>query len=263
MDKQNPAPVTVDMADKVGVIIMNGPRLNCLSRALCQGVMQGLDTLRKREARVVVLRAQAGAKVWSAGHDIQELPLDGKDPLSWNVPFESLLRKVRDYRLPILGMIQGGVWGGACDLAALLDILAGADSASFAITPAKLGLPYNLGGLSHFLGVIPLHIIKEMLFTGQPLSARRAFDLGFLNRLVPEADLEKETMALAGEIAGLSPLAIRAVKAELAALTAAQAISPDRYEQLQGLRQEAFRSSDMREGITAFMEKRPPRFKGE
>jgi len=68
-------------------------------------------------------------------------------------------------------MIEGSVWGGACDLAMTCDQLVGANSATFAITPVKIGLPYNAAGLTHFLGVLPLHIVKAMLLTAEPISA--------------------------------------------------------------------------------------------
>lgn len=110
----NPSPaVLCQMVERFGVITMNRrERLNCLSRELVQAILAALDELSAAQARAVILRAQPGVKVWSAGHDIQEIPLDGTDPVSWNVPFEVLLRRVRDYPTPVIGLIEGGVWGG-------------------------------------------------------------------------------------------------------------------------------------------------------
>lgn len=260
----NPSPaVFCQMVEQFGVITMNRPRrLNCLSRELVQAILAGLDELNAAEARAVILRAQPEAKVWSAGHDIQEIPLDGTDPVSWNVPFEVLLRRMRDYPVPVIGLIEGSVWGGACDLAVSLDLLVGAPSASFAITPAKLGLPYNAAGLTHFLGVLPLHVAKEMLYTAQPLTAEDAHRLGLLNRLVPAAQLEDAAYGLARDIATRAPLAIRVLKAEMRNLTRGPALAPEDFEDVQALRQDAFRSRDFREGIEAFFQKRPPVFRG-
>ncbi|MFZ5587094.1 MAG: methylmalonyl-CoA decarboxylase [Thermodesulfobacteriota bacterium] len=261
----NPSPaVLCQMVEQFGVITMNRrERLNCLSRELVQAILAALDELSAAQARAVILRAQPGVKVWSAGHDIQEIPLDGTDPVSWNVPFEVLLRRVRDYPTPVIGLIEGGVWGGACDLAVSLDMLVGAPSASFAITPAKLGLPYNAAGLTHFLGVLPLHIAKEMLYTAQPLSAADAYRLGLLNRLAPAEQLEETAFALARDIATHAPLAIRVLKAEMRNLTRGPALAPEDFEDVQALRQEAFRSRDFQEGIAAFFQKRPPVFQGK
>ena len=76
-----------------------------------------LDNFEQSGAKVVILRAVAGTKIWCAGHDVNELPKPGRDPLPYNSPFEQLLRRVQDYPSPVIAMIEGGVWGGGCDLA--------------------------------------------------------------------------------------------------------------------------------------------------
>ena len=153
--------VQTRLTDDVGIITMNHPhKLNCFSTELVAGILKAFDDFEKARVHVIILRAYPGAKVWSAGHNIKEIPLDGQDPLSWNIPFERLLRQVRNCPVPVIGMIEGSVWGGACDLAMTCDLLVGTPTATFAITPAKLGLSYNTAGLTHFLGVLPLHIIS-------------------------------------------------------------------------------------------------------
>lgn len=256
--------VSVEVADHIGVAVMNHPeKANCLSRDLVETLMAALDGFEAAGVRCAILRAPPGAKVWSAGHDMKEIPMDGQDPLHWNVPLEQLLHKVRRFPAPVIGMIEGGVWGGACDLAMTCDLLVGAPSATFAITPAKIGLTYNTAGLTHFLGVLPLHIIKEMLFTAEPLSAEDAHRLGLLNRLVPAEDLEETTLALARSVASRAPLVVKALKTELRKLTSGPALTPDDFEEIQELRRTGYRSQDFKEGIQAFFQKRTPEFKGE
>lgn len=262
-DERDPA-AAVEMKDGFGVIEMRrAGRHNCLSQELVDAILQGFADLEGRGARAVVLRAQPGAKVWSAGHDIKEIPLDGSDPLTWNVGFEKLLRKVRLCPVPVLGLIEGGVWGGACDLAMAMDLLVGSPTATFAITPVKLGLPYNTAGLSHFLGVLPLHVLKEMLFTGLTLDAESAYRLGVLNRLEPPEEVERSAFGLASQIAARAPLAVGVLKEELAMLTRWASLSVDDFERIQTLRQEAYRSRDFQEGVRAFFERRDPSFNGD
>ncbi len=254
--------VQSEFKDSIGLIVMNCPhKLNCLSSELVAGILKAFDTFENAGARVVVIRAYPGAKVWSAGHNMKEIPLDGQDPLYWNVPFEQLLHRVQNCPVPVIGMIEGSVWGGACDLAMTCDILVGTPTATFAITPAKIGLSYNTAGLNHFLGVLPLHIIKEMLFTAEPISAEEAHRYGLLNRLVDPDKLEEKTLEMARLIAGRAPKAIRVLKAEMRKLTKGPALSADDFEEVQNLRRDSFRSEDFREGITSFFEKRIPEFK--
>lgn len=253
-----------EVTDHVGIITMNdGKHLNTLSAALVKGILDALDRFEQQDIRAVILRAPSGSRVWSAGHNIREIPLDGQDPITWNVPFEKLLHRVRNFEMPVIGMIEGSVWGGACDLAMTCDILTGTFSSTFAITPVKLGLSYNTAGVNHFLGVLPVHIIKEMLFTAQPLSAEDAYRLGLLNRLVKADELESVTMEIARDIAKRAPLAVRVLKKEMQRLTAGPGISPDDFEEIQGLRRIAYRSDDFKEGIQSFFEKRKPVFRGK
>jgi methylmalonyl-CoA decarboxylase len=263
---QNPACLveTELKGGNIGIVTMNNPhRANCLSSELVSGILSALDEFEKAAARVVILRAYPKAKVWSAGHNMKEIPLDGQDPLTWNIPFERLLHRVRGFPVPLIGMIEGSVWGGACDLAMTCDLLVAASSVSFAITPAKIGLPYNAAGLTHFLGVLPLHITKGMLFTAEQLTAEEAFRFGLLNRLVEPEDLENTTFQIAETIASRAPKVIRLLKVELRKLTDGPAINPDDFEEIQQLRREAYRSKDFSEGVHAFFERRSPQFQDD
>jgi len=152
----------------------------------------------------------------------------------------------------VISMIEGSVWGGACDLAMTCDLLVGTPAASFAITPAKIGIAYNSAGLNHFIGVLPAHIIKEMLFTGDPISAQEARNLGLLNKLVEADQLEETTMALARTIASRAPLVVQLLKKELQRLTSGKTLSPDEFEELQGLRRRIYRSNDFKRGCRPF-----------
>src|SRR5512143_2836983 len=128
-------------------------------------LMETLNAFEAARLRVVVLRAAPGAPVWSAGHEIGELSRDGSDPLRYHDPLERALRAVRRFPAPVLGMIHGSVWGGATDLALSCDLLIGDSTASFAITPVNLGLPYNASGILNVVNRVGVHVAKQLFFT--------------------------------------------------------------------------------------------------
>ena len=253
--------VLTDLQDSVGIITLNNPeRRNCLSETMLNGIAGAIQALTERDARAVILRSGKGQKVWSAGFDIRELPDPGIDPLGYNDDLAVALRAVQNCPVPVIAMIEGGVWGGACDLAVTCDMAIGTPSTTFAITPAKLGVPYTTTGLMRFIGVMPMHIVKELFFTAQPINAQRALELGLLNHLVEPAELEAFTMNLVGKILDNSPLAISVLKEQLRVLGNSYPLSPETQERIQGLRRKVYQSPDYSEGKRAFLEKRKPVF---
>src|SRR5919107_6230465 len=95
--------------------------------------------------------------------------------------------------------------GGACDLIMNCDIVLRDETCAFAVTPAKLGLPYNVSGIQHFVNGLPLNIVKEMFFSADPITAVRVEQVGIVNRLVAAKKLEQATRALGANIASRSP----------------------------------------------------------
>jgi methylmalonyl-CoA decarboxylase len=256
--------VSTVIKENIGIAVINDPhKANCLSSVVLSGLLRAFDAFEQQNVRVAIIRAYPGAKIWSAGHDLREIHPDGSDPLPYDEPFEQVLHRVIAFPSPVIGMIEGSVWGGACDLAMTCDILVGTPTSSFAITPAKIGIAYNTAGLNHFVGVVPTHIVKEMLFTGNPISAQDAYRLGLLNRLVEADQLETITMEISRTIAARAPLVVRLLKKEMRKLTAGKGLTSDEFEDLQSSRRQTYRSQDFKEGVKAFFEKRPPAFTGE
>lgn len=134
--------VETALEDAIGTLTLaHDERRNALGRALIDDLLAGLAGFEKARVRAVLLRARPGARVFSAGHDIAELPRGGGDPLAYDDPLERLLRAVKRFPAPVIVMLHGSVWGGACDLVLSCDLVVGDPTCSFAITPANLGFP--------------------------------------------------------------------------------------------------------------------------
>ncbi len=253
-----------EMAESIGTITLDHEhRRNALGRALVEEVLAALRSFCEAKVRVAILRARPGSRVWSAGHEVDELPTTHRDPLGWDDPLRQLVREIEAFPAPVIAMVEGSVWGGATETVLACDLILAAETATFAVTPAKLGVPYNVSGMLTFLNAAPLPIIKEMIFTARPVDAVRAERFGMINYALPAAELEGFTLGLARQIVANAPLSVAVMKEQLRILSGAHPMSPQGFERVQGLRRVVYDSRDYQEGIRAFKEKRRPMFTGE
>lgn len=256
--------VLLEVRDQVATITLNhDEKRNALSCSLIAELTDTLAACRENGSRAVILRARKGSKVWSAGHDILELPKNGRDPLAYNDPLERAIRAVREHPAPVIAMVEGSVWGGACELAICCDLAVATPTATFALTPAKLGVPYNAAGVLRIMNEVDLSTVKEMFFTGRPISAERALASEVVNHVVPAEEIETFTWNLARGIAEMSPLSIAVAKEQIRLLSDARPLSPEAFERIQGMRRSVYDSADYHEGIQAFIEKRKPQWTGK
>jgi methylmalonyl-CoA decarboxylase len=255
--------VRVEARNRIGTIAFdNYAKRNALSKTLIAECLEALARFEKHGIRAVVLRSGEPRKVWSAGHAVDELPEADRDPLPYDDPLQELMRAVTHFPAPVIAMVQGSAWGGACDLVMTCDMVFGDETAAFAITPAKLGVPYNAVGVLHFLNRLSLNLVTEMFCTAEPIAAERALRIGLLNDVVPASKLEEHVYKLATLITTRSAEAIASFKATVRALANATPIDPETFERIQGLRRRVYFGHDYNEGIQAFREKRPPVFGG-
>jgi methylmalonyl-CoA decarboxylase len=252
------------IAGRVGTITLNHPaKHNCLSEALIRDLCRALEDMAKQAVRAVILRAPAGSAVFSAGHDVRELPTHGRDPLTYNDPLRRAVRAIELFPAPVIAMVEGSVWGGACELVMACDIIVASDDCTFAMTVGKMGVPYNISGVQNLMNACGMPLCKEMLFTARPMPAQRLVDQGIVSQAVPRVRLEAVTHNLAEQIVTNSPLVIALLKEELRLLSASHNLGPETFERVQAMRRHVYDSTDYQEGIRAFFEKRGPRFHGK
>jgi methylmalonyl-CoA decarboxylase len=254
--------LTVEQAGFTRTITLNNPaHRNAFST---EGIEQLVAAMHPDDdVRVAVIRALPGVGIWSAGHDIRELPQPGEQALAWENPFERALNAVANAPFPVIAAVEGSVWGGACNLVIACDIVVAMASSTFAMSPGKLGLPYPSVGVAQILEAVPDHIAREMLFTAQPMNAERMAQWGVVNRVVQsEVELTAVTSELCQYVTELAPLSLQSIKADMAALARHPGGSPWNSTDRALLRERAWSSDDYREGLTAFAERRPPTFTG-
>lgn len=256
--------VDTNILNRIGTITLNNPRkLNALSKDLIHDLIEALEVMKQHNVRVVILRAPTGSKVFSAGHDVRELPTDGRDPLTYNDPLRLAVRTIEHFPTPVIAMIEGSVWGGACELVMSCDIIVAAEDTTFAITPAKLGVPYNISGVQNLMLTGGMPLCKEMLFTAQPFPAKRLVEAGIINHAVHRDELPGLAQGIADQISNNSPLVVSLLKEELRLLATSHNLSPETFERVQSMRRQVYDSHDYQEGIQAFFERRPAAFEGK
>lgn len=258
--------VLVERDGHVMIVTINRPDArNACNLAVWLGVGEALEEAdADPEIRVVVVTG-AGDKSFCAGADLRAISrgesVTPDDPakLAWG--FAGLANHA--ISKPIIGAVNGAALGGGSEVALACDLVVAAENAKFGLPEVKVGLIAAAGGVFRLPRQIPIKQAMEMILTGQPIDAERALELGFINRVVPLADLMPTAMELAHEIASNAPLAVQASK-RIALAIADGAFSREDADWQVNARDVAMlsQSEDAREGPRAFMEKRAPQWKG-
>jgi len=246
----------------VATVTLNRPgQRNAMNAALLASLRDRFEALdANREVRVVVVRGAGPA--FCSGMDLKEMEARGgaqsADPENGVI---EVLGRVERSRCPTIAMVHGDAIAGGCELALHCDLRVAADVARFGMPLARIGLvvPFRLGQkLVEIIG--PAHT-RHLLFTGQPIDARRAQEIGMVHQVVPAAELEAATAQLAQVIARNAPLALAEMKATIQrAISLRDTID---HADLDEATARARQSTDASEGRRAMLEKRRPVFRGE
>jgi enoyl-CoA hydratase/carnithine racemase len=253
----------------IGIITFNRPaQHNALSPELLDKLCEVLAAwAASGEVRVVILTG-AGDKAFSAGYDINAIATVGPehkasvDNEPQQTPFERGLTAVKNFPYPTIAMLNGHCFGGALHMALCCDMRIAADHIAMAMPPAKLGVVYGAEGLAQFIQVLGSAKAREMFFTGRTYKGGQISEMGLAGQLVPAKDLEHTVLAMAEDIALNAPLALRGIK-RIMNIVEQPILSDAQEREAHELVAGSFRSSDLKEGQAAFLEKRKPVFRGQ
>ena len=248
----------------IGWVIFNNPdRHNATSLEMWQSLPLVLDAYAQDpEVRVIVFRG-VGEKAFSAGADIsqfKEKRSSAEAVKIYNETADAANLALRECVKPTIAMIRGYCIGGGTAVAVGCDIRIAADNARFGVPAAKLGLGYRFEGIKRLASIVGPAFTAEIFFTARQFSAQEALQMGLVNRVVPDSEVDKYTHDYASTIGINAPLTIAAVKRALIELGKDPAQRDLALSQR--MVEACFASEDYKEGRTAFMEKREPQFKG-
>jgi enoyl-CoA hydratase/carnithine racemase len=242
--------------------ISNPAKRNALDHAILDAIAVAMGDL--GDARAVVLTGADG--MFSSGYDIGDLPDDVFAQEAERLvahPFAEAIDALYGCEIPTVAALPGHTIGGGLELALACDLRIAADGILLGMPPAKLGLVYSHTGLRRFLDTIGAPRTRELFLTARNVDARTALSWGLVNDVVGAADVEAATLDLAEDLAANAPLSVRGNKRVIRELLAAEGPLDESVErELIELREASFHSEDMREGIRAFGQKRPARWKG-
>ena len=256
------SPLAISDHGSIRRLTVNRPdKLNALNSATLDALLVAFESAATDDSVRVIVLTGAGTKAFVAGADIAEMadlrPTDGRD---FSLRGQRLMRRIETLPKPVIAMVNGFALGGGLELAMACHLRIAADSAKVGQPEINLGLIPGFGGTQRLLRLAGRSATLELCLLGAPIDAARAAQLGIVNRVVPAADLDAETMKIAEQLAQAAPLAVRGT---LDAINVGGECGIEeglQYETAQfGL---MFSTDDMREGTRAFLERRKPVFSG-
>lgn len=250
-------------APLVTVVTMNRPAaMNAMTTTMMEELRDCFATfyVEPDTARCVILTG-AGDRAFCAGADLKER--NGMTDATWrrqHAIVEQMIRAMLDCPPPVIAAVNGAAFAGGCELAMACDFIYAAEHARFAQTEVALGIIPGAMGTQNMPRAVGVRRAKEAILSAQPFTAQDALAWGLVNRVLPQADLMRETIATATRIAGNAPIAVRQAKRSMDKATDIDrsngySFEIEAYNRTVG-------TEDRREGILSFNEKRKPDFKG-
>jgi 2-(1,2-epoxy-1,2-dihydrophenyl)acetyl-CoA isomerase len=258
--------IQLEMRDAVAVITLNRPAaLNALTSAMGGEFRSAMNEARERGARAIVLTG--AGRAFCAGGDLREMQKmaekEGRFEAFFDEPLHMIhgcIRLIRKTPLPVIAAVNGVATGGGCNFALACDLVLAAESARFNQAFIKIGLTPDCGGTFILPRLVGLKRATELLMTGEMIDARRAAEMGMINAVVADEELMAEALNLAERLASAPTAALARIKNLLD-----QSATNDYNAQLDLEHKAQIQSGqtkDFREGVAAFIEKRPPKFTG-
>jgi enoyl-CoA hydratase/carnithine racemase len=251
----------------VRLTIDNPTKRNALDHPILDAITATLAELATPDAETCSVIVTGAHGMFSAGYDIGEIPDEEFEERAEALvahPFTEAIEALEAFPYPTLAALPGHTIGGGLELALACDLRIAKDDIKLGMPPAKLGLVYSHTGLRRFIDAIGVARTRELFLLGRYIDAATALNWGLVNFLAPAERLDAASLELAGELAGNAPLSQTGNKRVIAALLDARdGLAVDVEAELVKLRRASFASHDLREGMSAFAEKRPPRWRGE
>ena len=247
--------------------ISNPAKRNALDHPILDAITATLTELSSGESgtRCVVVTGAHG--MFSAGYDIGEIPDEEFEERAERLvahPFTEAIDALQSFPYPTLAVLPGHTIGGGLELALACDLRVAKQDIKLGMPPAKLGLVYSHTGLRRFIDAIGAARTRELFLLGSYIDAPSAQQWGLVNRLAPAEELDAVALKVASELAGNAPLSQLGNKRVIGALLRAESeLGTEVEEELIELRRASFASQDMREGMRAFADKRPARWRNE
>ena len=254
-------PLEIHRQSRWTELVLNQPPRNVLDRPMLTALVGALDDLATDEAPLLLIKANG--KHFSTGYSIHDIPEEifHRDPgVRAADPFEQLMDRLTHYPAPIVAAVQGDAYGGAVELLACCDLRVAAEGVRLGVPPVRLGLVYSHTGLRRMIRGFGSPMVREMLMTGEAITADRAFHVGFFSRMVPADELDSAAVRFMETMAKGGPGALRGTRRILNLLEEAEVLPDEVLNEIAELRHASWSGEEFVKARDAFINKKPSPF---